>query len=362
MSNKYKIIEYKDRLKSINYPYTVASAIILNDGSSLAERIDELFKMINLIYYSRGEGDRVSSGFPDNEGYLINIPENSTVDIVDEDGNVIETRYIITTKDHSGTINFPRTLADAIIMPDDSSLQDKIDELTNEIIKMDELVNPLTIKSFTVNNTTNLNLEIGSSINTLNFNWFYNKNIASQRLYSEPLNINVSINPESFKYNSSDADLAEELRTKYYSYTANNLNIKSMSQATFSIKLSAVSLHGGTTEKSVNINFYNYIYYGAHISASAGLEIVPLISKKLAANKFTQITADGGTDKYIYILIPVRFGSIGFKDPITGFFGGFMFLQKINITNSSGYTEEYNVYRSDNPGLGKTTVEITNPS
>jgi hypothetical protein len=50
-------------------------------------------------------------------------------------------------------------------------------------------------------------------------------------------------------------------------------------------------------------------------------------------------------------------GTRSFK--VGGFDGGFTLYDTISFTNASGYTEEYYVYRSDNAGLGQTSVTVS---
>ena len=44
---------------------------------------------------------------------------------------------------------------------------------------------------------------------------------------------------------------------------------------------------------------------------------------------------------------------------VGGFDGGFFKVSTQDYTNPSGHTESYQVWRSDNAGLGQTTVKVS---
>ena len=55
-------------------------------------------------------------------------------------------------------------------------------------------------------------------------------------------------------------------------------------------------------------------------------------------------------------MVPTRFGVPKFT--VGGFEGGFSLVATIDFTNSSNYTEPYNIYKSENSNLGNTTVNV----
>ena len=411
MPDKYKIVEYKDRLTKINYPYTLATAVEVYNGEDLATFIDNLYALLNRMHYIKGSGKTVTSNFPSNGGYRMgDILPNKEVDIVDENGEIIQqyhyqyekdangniikdingrpvpardndgniiyitdaegnpipiTHTILTTRDHIGNINYPRTLAEAVIMPNGIDLNKQLSDILKEVIALDELVNPLAVKNLKVNGRNPLNVEIGSTISHLAFTWNYNKDISSQILSCPALGINSSIDVNKFTYSDAESGMAQELKTKYYSHTFTDVSIHSMQQVSYSFKLDAVSIYGGLASGSVNVNFYNYIYYGAHThpnfgvpTDTSGINIIPSLTSELVPDRKRNVYADAGTTKYIYIVVPTRFGAPTFQVGELGP-GGFQYNGEISITNNSGFTEKYKVYRSENYGLGKTTVKIS---
>ncbi|WP_157796132.1 hypothetical protein [Thomasclavelia cocleata] len=52
--------------------------------------------------------------------------------------------------------------------------------------------------------------------------------------------------------------------------------------------------------------------------------------------------------------MPARYGAVNFN--VGGFDGGFTKVATIEFTNASGYTENYDIYKSDNANLGTQTV------
>lgn len=111
---------------------------------------------------------------------------------------------------------------------------------------------------------------------------------------------------------------------------------------------------GKTTDnKSIYIEFANVIYYGV----AKNLSNVSSLSNQLLSNeKKRTINVNAGNDYYIVYALPKRLGTVSFK--VDGFTGGFEPPREMSITNASGYTEVYYVYRSTNANLGTTTVEI----
>lgn len=101
-------------------------------------------------------------------------------------------------------------------------------------------------------------------------------------------------------------------------------------------------VHGGVTyARAVSFNVICPIYYGNSPDYT-----------KCNKSPDSRITADGGTENYIYIFVP------GEEDSIlqfNGIQGGFTKLGYIEINN---YT--YTVYKSENIGLGETVIDILN--
>ena len=56
---------------------------------------------------------------------------------------------------------------------------------------------------------------------------------------------------------------------------------------------------------------------------------------------------------------PTREGTATFTDNDSGFAFAMESPETVSVTNASGYTENYYVYRSTNPNLGAVNVEVS---
>lgn len=107
-----------------------------------------------------------------------------------------------------------------------------------------------------------------------------------------------------------------------------------------------------TASKSASVSFANQIYYGA----ADDISDVTSLSKVLSNTKVRNITVNARSGEYIIYAIPSRLGGVQFY--VGGFEGGFEPPVEQILTNASGYSESYLVYRSTNANLGETTVEV----
>lgn len=183
---------------------------------------------------------------------------------------------------------------------------------------------PLSISLISNKPTT---LEIGTTIDSVVFSWVYNKNIVSQKFNNESLEANL----RSYTYNSS--------------FNSNK-----------SFKLEANDGEGDFS-KSISFNFLNGRYWGVSNSDIYDSDFVKSLSKELASNKNKTFTVNCGEGQHIFYCVPATFGNCNFK--VGGFEGGFTKVDTIQFTNSSGFTESYDIYKSTNSNLGNTTVVVS---
>jgi hypothetical protein len=183
---------------------------------------------------------------------------------------------------------------------------------------------PLSISLISNKPTT---LEIGTTINSVVFSWTYNKNIVSQKFNNEALEANL----RSYTYNSS--------------FNSNK-----------SFKLEANDGEGNFN-KSINFNFLNGRYWGVSNSNEYDSNFVLSLSKELASSKAKTFTVNCGSGQHIFYCIPSSFGTPTFT--VGGFSGGFNKIQTIQFTNASGFTENYDIWKSTNSNLGSTTVVVS---
>ena len=190
----------------------------------------------------------------------------------------------------------------------------------------DLLYTAIQITSFTNNVNT---VEIGSTVDTVVLNWNYNKT------------------PEELTLDGQGIDAS--LKTK----TIESAGIKA--NKTYTLK--AVDERDAEATKTTAITFLNGVYWGVGADQSSFDSAFILgLTKGLQSSKVKTFTVNAGASQHIYYAIPTRYGTPAFK--VGGFEGGFAKAATIDFTNASGYMESYDVYKSDNAGLGNTTVEV----
>ena len=110
------------------------------------------------------------------------------------------------------------------------------------------------------------------------------------------------------------------------------------------------------TTKTVTYYFYNRRFWGVTSTASGYVEadIEGLANNELSNSRAKTFTVAPGAGEYILYSYPSRLGAATFT--VGGFVGGFESPETVSVTNASGYTENYYVYRSTNVNLGSTTV------
>ncbi len=185
---------------------------------------------------------------------------------------------------------------------------------------------PIAINSF----TNNVNaVEMGSTVTDVTLNWALNKEPVSQKIDNESLD--------------------KSLRTKQFT----GQSIKADKTYT----LSATDERDKTVTKTTKITFLNGVYWGAAADAAIDSAFILGLSKGLQASRGKTFTVNAGADQHIYYAVPTRYGACSFN--VGGFDGGFSKAATIDFVNASGYTESYDVYKSDNANLGNTTVKVS---
>ena len=206
------------------------------------------------------------------------------------------------------------------------ALQNQITVINNKLA--DLMYEAITISSFTHNVGTK---ERGSTVTDVTLSWKTNKTPTTLSLDGELLDVNTT------------------------SKTFSGLSITWDNNKTW--KLDVTDDREATATKSVSITFCNNIYYGVG-SVTNGFDntFVTGLAKRLQTAKAYDFTVNPSA-QYIYYAVPTRLGAVTFK--VGGFEGGFEAPETVSVTNSSGYTENYYVYRSTNKITGSTTVDVT---
>lgn len=152
-------------------------------------------------------------------------------------------------------------------------------------------------------------------------------------------------------------DLAWSLNKSPLSQTLNGVEVEGLSaqfsdvteDATYTL---TVSDDHRTVSDTVNVSFANQIYWGV----AENLSNVTSLSRVLSNDPERTIAVNAGSNKYIIYALPKRLGAVTFF--VGGFEGGFESPAEQTLTNESGYSEVYRVYRSTNPNLGTTIIEV----
>lgn len=127
--------------------------------------------------------------------------------------------------------------------------------------------------------------------------------------------------------------------------------------STITFNLAATSVDGNAS-RSISHIFNNRVYWGVSSIASGynAANITGLANNALQTGKARSITASPTSSQYILYSHPKRYGLATFT--VSGFTGGFQDPETVSVTNGSGYTEDYYVYRSTHLNLGSTSVGV----
>ena len=201
--------------------------------------------------------------------------------------------------------------------------------ITNVKDALDSLFyTPPSINSFTISPNT---VEKGTVITDITFNWGTNKNVVSQSI------------------NQGIGEILNTLRT----YSLSGLNITG--DISYSL---TISDNKNTANRSSSISFRNKRYWGVSNLASLNNgDILSLSNSELSTSK-SQSKTFNTSNQYIYFAFPSSFGNPTFK--VNGLDNDAWIKTTILFTNSKGYKENYDVYRSEflQNGIG-ITVDVT---
>ena len=112
-----------------------------------------------------------------------------------------------------------------------------------------------------------------------------------------------------------------------------------------------------TVTKQLSINFRNRYYYGyvAEPAEIDGAFIKSLANNNWASAKTISFTPNCTAGTYVWYAYPKRLGAAVMW--MGGFQGGFEEPLTVSVTNGSGVTEDYYLYRSTNSGIGDLSIQ-----
>ena len=178
--------------------------------------------------------------------------------------------------------------------------------------------------------------ELGTVIQNVNLTWTIN---GGNALQSQQISLSGSI------------IASPTVNLRAYSFTNQNIN----TNKTYTI---VVNDGMGTKSNSTSLSFLPPVYYAAAvIPTNYDNQFLLSMTKTLKGSRTGtfNVNANSGGD-YIWYAIPTSFGTPAFY--VGGFEGGFQNITTFQHTNSQGYTQNYDVWRSTYPNLGDTTVNI----
>lgn len=230
----------------------------------------------------------------------------------------------VTITDAEGTKSFEVKNGEGVLTADEAALLEKLSNWYDE-----SHYTKLAISSFTMSPSTTT-YEIGSSP-SITFSWAFNKTPVAVTL-------------------AGDSQNAAQTGVATIKATAS-------SHTTQTYTLYGKYKEGETATKSLSVSFRNNYYYGcaAEPSFIDSLFIKGLSNGGWANSKTASFTPNCASGKYVWYAYPTRFGKAVMW--MGGFQGGFEDPQTVSVTNDSGFTEDYYVYRSTNSGIGSLSIE-----
>lgn len=173
-------------------------------------------------------------------------------------------------------------------------------------------------------------VELGSTVTDMTFSWKINKT------------------PSTLKLNGKVID------SKLFTYKKTGM--KYTSQQSFTLE--AIDERNASVAKTIYMCFYNGVYYGtAKMPGTVDATFIKSLHKNLQNSKNKTFNVSCGENVFIWYALPTRYGVPTFN--VGGFDGGFQKVADIEFKNSSGYSEPYIVYKSDNSNLGTKTVTVS---
>lgn len=200
------------------------------------------------------------------------------------------------------------------------------------------LTQDMILPSFTVSLAGGTFAQVGQTITHPNFTAVYNQTPISAILTDTDGNTqNVSSTPTSF--------------TSVNSYVKNSFG--ATTTFTLTANNNIVNKTATTAYEWVQLSFYGTGAAGGNSAAF----IQALTHQFLTASRGTNFTITAGAGQYIYFACRSAYGTPIFS--VGGFVGGFNLISNtISVTNAYGFTENYQLWISDNADLGSTTVAV----
>lgn len=220
------------------------------------------------------------------------------------------------------------------------ALNDRCDALQDSISRL--LYDPITIETATI---SPLKAEKGSGVGTIELSVTTNKDIATIAVQSlnNLIYREVFTTPNITVISKKPVSIAPSI-TKTTEFTITVTNQEG--------SLSSVA----STKRTITFD-YKYFYGVQNIPNEYNNDFIRGMSENSVGltSKFT--VSDVGNEKYIYYCCP---SDVALKFTVNGFEGGFdLVATDVGYSLPDGTIKNYNIYRSTNANLGKTTVNVS---
>lgn len=193
------------------------------------------------------------------------------------------------------------------------------------ITTVGEALDQLLYKELTIKSKVTPSIaERGEIIPEVEFSWEYNKNIISQKLD----NIDISPDIRSITLSNIRQTISKSLWAT---------DGKSTKTTTMAIQFKLASYYGVSNKTTITSD-----------------DIINSFTRDFNFQKGSSVTITAQDNQYIYFMLPKSMGQVQFY--VGGFEGGFQVVDSNFQFTKNGATSRYILYRSDNPGLGTTTI------
>jgi len=194
---------------------------------------------------------------------------------------------------------------------------------------------PLSITSFSAATSVYL---IGNSVSSLTFNWSINKTVLTKTITGPNTGtVNLTTSPTVVALSPS---LNPGTVGANYTYT--------------------LTANDGVDTETANqtIYFYNNVYFGDAVDPGAITSaFINGLGFTTQGTRNKTVISNASGAQYAWFAHRVALGTATFT--VGGFPGGFNSPVLVSHTNSAGFTEDYYVYRSTNPGIGPVTYVVS---
>ena len=120
--------------------------------------------------------------------------------------------------------------------------------------------------------------------------------------------------------------------------------------------LEVTDIIGNTASKEVRLSFVNDVYFGISTATAFSDALLSSLNKSSKGPRSFSFSGSAGTGAYAYYCIPASYDVHVFT--INDVVSDFDIIDTFSQTNSAGYTELYNVYRSSELLLGQMRAEV----